>query len=355
MINFQSGAQFDVRPSAAKLKDYKFAELVAAADPVQWVEKPQDQWRKFPIFNQGNSGSCVMQTECKEMGIMRQLADGIYVHFSVADGYQRRNPKLPGMGAINARKIASEGITLEVLTPSQNMSDIQLDATIVEPYKREIGKIFSVPNYIELPSKNIDTIASVIQRTKKGVMLWFYFEYAEWDTQPHVINTALDLYAIPTLRHSVTAVDFTLLPNGKKALIIEDSWGPGTGIGGQRIIDEDFFNARNWYAGYLVNFRFNDKIEPNQIPPKHTFTKTLQFSPIFIVDNDVKELQNILKYEGLFPVNSQSTGYYGSITSKAVLNFQKKYNIASDDELNQLQGRIVGPKTKEILNQIYSK
>ena len=360
--DFKSGASIDARPESEKLKDFKFEELVASVNPVNWVEKPQSEWRKFPIFNQDSSGSCVAQTEAKEMGVMRWLKDGTYVHFSATDIYQKRSNKpAGGMGAIDARNIVkNNGATLEVLTPSQAMTDQQMDTATVEPYKRDVGKVFAVPNFVELPAKNIESLASFIQTTKKGAMVWFYFEYREWTDHPVVMNPTLDLSAVATNRHSVTAIDYALV-NGKKSIIIEDSWGPNFGLNGQRVIDEDFFNARNWYAGYLVNFKFENQTEPQPTPtpptprPKYTFLKTLQFSPVFTVDADVKALQDILKYEGLFPANVSSTGYYGAVTAKAVLAWQKKYAIDTDAALEQLQGKIVGPKTRAKLNSIYSQ
>ena len=346
----QSGAVLDPRPEVAKLKDFKFEEIVASADPVDWREKPQDQWRKFPIFNQNGSGSCVAQTEAKELGIMRWLKDGQYVHFSATDIYQRRSNKpASGMSAIDARSVVAKGTTLEVLSPSQNMTDAQMDSAVVEPYKREVGAVFSVPNYVEVPAKNIDTVASIIQRTQKGVMVWFYFQYDEWDQRPHVVNTALDMYAPTTVRHSITGVDYTLLPGGKRAIIIEDSWGPNTGIGGQRIIDEDFFKARNWYTSYLLNFRFEEQAQPK---PRHTFNIDLEFSAIIIYNPEVIALQDCLKYEGLFPNNVISTGYFGAVTKKAVQEFQVKHWIVAIDGPGY--GR-VGPKTRAKLNEIYGK
>lgn len=349
---FQSGALIDVRPESEKEKDFKFEEI-ASANPVNWVEKTPDQWRHFPIFNQGNSGSCVGQTEAKEMGIMRSLRDKIYVHFSATDIYSRRSNKpSPGMNAIDARTIVRKGgATLEALVPSQNMNDSEMDNAFIEPYKRDVGAIFAVRNYIELPKKDIETVASLIQTTGKGAMVWFYFTYDEWTEHPVVKNTSLDLNAPSTLRHSVTVVDFTIV-NNKKCLIIEDSWGPGAGIGGQRIIDEDFYKARNYYAGYLMNFRFaEDQTQPVDPKPSHTFNKVLEFG---MKDPDVLALQDILKHEGLFPTNISSTGYYGAITAKGVYHFQVRYEVAPMNELNTLQGRIVGQRTIRKLNELYS-
>ncbi|MBI5732637.1 hypothetical protein HY967_01615 [Candidatus Jorgensenbacteria bacterium] len=348
MNQFTSGAQFDIRPESEKNKDYKFGELVASVNAVEWKEKIPDQWRKFPIFNQDGSGSCVAQTEAKEMGIMRWLKDKVYIHFSATDIYQRRTNKPgSGMGAVDARNIVKNGgAVLEALSPSQSLTDQQMDEVIVESYKREVGDIFKVPNYVELPIKDIETVASFIQTTGKGAMVWFYFNNnGEWIEHPIVKDPNLDLSAFATNRHSVTAVDFALI-NGKKCLIIEDSWGGNAGIGGQRVIDEDFYKARNWYAGYLMNFRFDTQTQPIPVP-KYTFLQDLEFG---MQNSDIKVLQDILKFEQLFPSNASSTGYFGAVTKTSVGKFQLKYKLITSDNIGY--GR-VGPITRAKLNSLY--
>ena len=359
---FQNGAVIDNRPEEEKLTDKKFVEFVAAIDPVNWIEKLLTTVRKFPIFNQNGSGSCVAQTRAKEMGIMRWLKDKIYVHFSASHIYQQRiNKPSPGMLAYDANNITMSGATLEVLAPSQDMTDLQMDSANVEAYKKEIGKIFSIPAPIELPTRDIDTIASVIQKTGKGVMVWFFFGIGEWNRpMPEILDPSMTLATAPAL-HSVTAVDFTLY-QGKKCLIIEDSWGTGFGINGQRIITEDFFKARNWYSSYLMNFNFDSTI----MKPKYNFTKALEFIPLNnqgLISNpakneaqksDVIALQDIMKFEKIFPSNVSSTGYYGATTAESVLKWQKFHNVAPDSELDPLQGRKVGPKTLAKLNELYN-
>lgn len=344
-MTLSNGALLDTRTPEQKLKDVKFKEVVASANPVNWTEKNPSTYRKFPIFNQDGSGSCVAQTEAKELGIMRQLKDGNYVHFSATDIYQRRSNKPNGgMGAADVRQIAKEGVTLEILVPSQNMGDAQMDNASVAPYMHEVGKVFAITDSINLTAGNIEEIASVIQTTGKGVMVWFYFAIDEWTERPVVKYPTLTIET--GLRHSVTAVDFTLV-NGKKCLIIEDSWGTSYGLAGQRIIDEDFLKARNWYASYLVNFKFD---QPPVVKPHYSFALPMEFGQ---TSADIKALQDILKYETLLPTNISSTGYYGALTAQAVLKFQKKYQVAPDAELDPLQGRRCGQKTIAKLNQLY--
>lgn len=343
---FQSGAAIDNRPESEKNKDVKLKEAVASAAPASWVEKTPDKWRKFPIFNQNGSGSCVAQTQAKELGIMRALKDGVYVHFSATDIYQRRaNRPSIGMLATDARNIARAGVTLEVLTPSQNLTDSQMDGALVEPYKRQVGAVFSAPNYLEDPVKDIETTASVIQTTSKGTMLWFYFKADEWTEHPIIKYPTLDLSAPDTLRHSVTGVEACLV-GGKKSVIIEDSWGTSYGLAGQRVIDLDFFLARNWYAGHLMNFKFDEQLIPK---PHYVFNNDLEFG---MTNAEVKILQDIFKYEGMFPTNFDSTGYFGAETKKSAQKFQTKYGISSPSSAGY--GR-VGPKTRARLNEIYGQ
>lgn len=335
--NFQSGALPDERPEAEKAKDFKFEEIVASVNPVVWTEKLPTAWRKFPIFNQDGSGSCVAQTMAKLLGVMYWLKNGIYVHFSATHIYQRRSNKpAGGMAGVNAFDISREGVTLEVLVPSQDMTDTQMDNIKIEQYKEDVGKVFKLGNYIVGPVKDMETIASIIQTTGKAVMVWYYFKYSEWGDVPVVKDNNLDLNGSGTVRHSVTAVDFTLY-QGKKCLIIEDSWGPNQGKGGQRIITEAFHNARNWFVAHPMVFQFETPVIPPILPIK--ITKDLRFG---MTDPEVKILQDILKAKGFYATNLASTGYFGSVTQKAVINFQKANGLSADG--------VVGPKTRAVLN-----
>jgi hypothetical protein len=338
-----TGALLDIRPTWEKEKDYKLEEIVTTINPVNWVEKTE--WRKFPIFNQNGSGSCVAQTMAKLIGVLYWLKNNYYVHFSATHIYQRRSNK-PGQGmmGVEAFNIAREGVTLEELAPSQSLTDEQMDGLKIESYKEEVGKIFKIGNFVTLPVMDIDTIASVIQTTKKAVMVWFYFMGSEWTNEPEIKFPNLKVDDLGVGRHSVTAVDFTIY-KGKKCLIIEDSWGSSYGLAGQRIITEDFFKARNWFAAYPIGFKFDEATDPNK--PKYTFKNILKYSSVFFVNQDVKALQSILKYEGLFPSNVDCTGYYGSITSRAVGDFRVKYNLPG-------KATVVDGPVIEKLNEIYS-
>ncbi len=342
------GVILDTRDEEEKLKDYRFGEIVSAVEPVIWVEKPQSAWRKFPIFSQNGSGSCVAQTLRKLYGVYLWLKTGFWVDISASHIYQRRaNKPAGGMGGVDAFEIAKKGTTLEQFAPSENMTDAQMDAVNVIPFMEKIGETFKLGSYVTVSPADIDVVASIIQKTGKAVMIWVYFKTDEWTNVPTVKYPTLDRYAPSTARHSIAAVDFTLY-QGKKALIIDESWGLTTAMNGQRVITEDFFNARVFFIAHFQNFAFEET--PSVPKPKYNFTKTFEFGS---TSTDVQALQNILKYEGFYPMNTESTGYYGAITAKGLLAWQKKHAVAPVVELDSLQGRRVGDKTRVILNELY--
>ena len=345
----QSGALEDERPVKEKEKDYRFEEIVAAADAVTWVEK--DTYRRFPIFDQNGSYSCVAQTLAKVLGVMHQVNEGEWIKFSPGFIYQLRfNRPNGGMAGIDAWEIVRKnGALLDEFFRSDKKTEAQLDGYQVKNYEKDVASIFKIKNYVVLPTQDIDTIASVIQKTNKAVMVWFYFTISEWKRSvPVILNHSLSRFASTTARHSVTAVDYTLY-KGKKALIIDDSWGLNTGINGQRIITEDFFKERNFFAAYPINFVFGEETTPK---PKYEFNNNLQYG--LLENPEVVKLQDVLKWFGYFPLNVTSTGNYYSITAKAVLDWQIKYNVDTLEELERLRGHYFGVKSRTKMNELLS-
>ncbi len=260
------------------------------------------------------------------------------------------------MAGVDAFEIGQKGVTLEAFAPSEKLSDSQMDAVNVSPFMVSVGKTFSLGNYLTVNQTGvIDTIASIMQETGKAVMVWFYFTEEEWEsnkkdnyTVPEVRTALQGPGDARSLRHSVAAIDHFLY-KGKKALWVEDSAHFANVP--NRIITEDFFRARNWFIGHFMNFAF-ESAAPTDPRPTHLFLRDLEFSPIVNYDADVTALQDILKYEGLFPSNIESTGYFGSITKDSVLKFQLKYGVVAS--ANSAGAGRVGPLTRAKLNELYS-
>lgn len=107
----------------------------------------------------------------------------------------------------------------------------------------------------------------------------------------------------------------------------------------------------NGYQGAVDPIPFLNGQYANQSfsKPKFTFTKDLHYGSWGF---DVYSLQQVLKYENLFP--AIPIGIYGPITRQGVYDFQILHKIDSLPNLIKLQGMNVGILTRNYLNQNYS-
>lgn len=336
--SFKSGV-LDVRSEAEIESSIPFQEIVAGAAAVPWGEKPLGKWRKFPISNQNGSGSCMAQTLRKLAGIIVSLASGVYLDFSATDIYQRRvNKGSAGMGVDDLYAIGAQGITLDALMPSDAMGDTAMDAMVPSDQAIKVRALFQLGNPVFLPVGDIDAIASVINVTGKGVQLMMFWNVDEYGPVPLVLHPSLTSGQAEGV-HSTAAVDFTLLgqtnvPNhpelwGKKALVMDESWDKiATTIDGQRLITEDFLKARNFCTTYPMNFKYQAGTVAR---PHHTFitSEVFKYDPKAPVskDDNVVAIQDILKFEGYFPSNVDSTGYFGPLTQQKLMLWQKAHSI----------------------------
>ena len=334
----QTGANLDTRSAERKALDYTFNEIVTSAEAVNWFAKPDEQIREFPVLDQSFSGSCVAQTIAKMAMVHLWLREQSFLPFSATGIYTHRSNKPQGgMIGVESFDIWREhGIPLEALVPSQQMGNQAMDAQKIDKRETEIAKYFGISNHIGVDTADIELVASIIQKTNKPVMLWYYFNHDEWSLTTPVVKRDISLYAGSTSRHSVTAVDFTLLSSGEKALVIEDS----SHFGGytRRFVTQDFHEKRNFFARYGMNFMYEEVLIP-----RNKLSKTLRMG---MRDSEVVILQDFLKSQKLFPTNTDSTGYFGAITKKAVQGFQKAKSLQADG--------IAGRNTRSIINKMMS-
>lgn len=331
---FYNGIAEDPRTPDQKAKDFIHEELFSAPPAPKWEERAPKQ---FPIRNQDGSSGCVAFAVAKILGIDEVYEGRGYVDLSPRFIYTLRgNQTTDGMYLPNALDIARQyGAPLEALLPSDNKGETAMNykGDITADVKANAIKYKSA-GYVELPV-DIDAIAA-ITTMGKGVLLGNRFDYSEWTDFPTV-----DPQSKRSCGHGTAAVD-NVLVKGKKYIVMDDSWGPQFAKFGQRYLSQDWLKARCFYAGYTMNFIYeSDSTEK----PHHTFTQWMRRGD---KNSEVVALQNILKYEGLFPLNVESTGLYGPATQRAVKAFQIKY-LGTHNE-----GKQAGPQTIAKLNSLYS-
>lgn len=308
-----------------EIKDlHDFHEIVAASAAPVWSEKAPLAWRKFPEQFQWNSSSCVWFTMAKIALILFFLETKRVMKFSAGYYRRRANYPTPGTAFEDVKYKASLGIPTEQILPSENLTENQMNTIVIPEYVEDSADAFAVsPDWVRLPL-DFDVVAATLNKTNKGIMVWFDFGKGEFFDQGEPVHKNVkQIY-----RHSVCAIDqFTY--KGRQYILIEDSAEVDTKYGHQKLITRDFFDRHALLAAYPMNFKFNaDKKE----------------KPIY--DGGVVSLQNCLKYEGVFPSNIESTGYLGSVTRESVMKFQERYGL---DQTGN-----VGPKTTAKLKELYS-
>ena len=208
-----------------------------------------------------------------------------------------------------------------------------------------MAKVLRAKNYFWLYNTvNIDSFAQIVAMGKP-VVLTVVFGDGEFGT------TVPEVKAVPVkYGHAIT-----ILPNaystykGKKAILIQNSWGDFRYYGGRQILTEDWFIKHRVVCGIWFEDLNNLEVFNSDLAkPKYKFTNDLYYG---MRNSEVAMLQRCLGYEKdsegyLFPLYQSPTGWFGGLTLKAVKRFQTKYGI------EPVLG-YVGPKTRKKLNQIF--
>lgn len=350
-----TGLLEDDRSEEAKAKDYKAEEVLDTSSAVEWKHKDDDELKKYPIWSQNGAGACVAFTFAKVLGVEIFRNSKVWVDLSPAFFYQqRRNQNSAGMNTYDACEIADNiGTTLEALMPSQELTEAEINAVPQTQFAKNVAAAVAtaVESYFYLP-KNMDAVARVLDMDKAVATSIFATSGEYRGKEVPVVKDRNLKRSEASILHKVTITDRYLHPKYGKVFVVDDSWGMDAGKGGRRLFTEDWFMTRCTDLVYFDKFEF-DNADSDR--PTYTFTKPLEYSTTVEYDADVVALQNILKYEGVFPSNVESSGYYGAITAKAVYAFQVKYAVASLAELNELGGKRVGGKTIAKLNELYAQ
>lgn len=338
-----TGVLPDTRSKKEKKKDYQAIEL-ASSLTTKWKEKKR--WKSYSERNQLSTNSCVAQTASKMLEVLNKSETGKTVVFSASPIYAKRaNKPFAGMSMHDVFDIVKkQGTTTEKRIQSQMLKSDALMEEKAKSWNEEDTKIAETYGIEAYAYTKLD-IESIAEQLEAGrpVMLFIFAETDEYTEYPTIKYPDLDVWKA-YIRHAITAVDYGLI-KGKKYIKIEDS--AHFNKKSVRYLDEDFISKRVYGAG--VFFDRDNSVIPKKI--KHTFTKPMELGER---SEDIKILQDILKKENLFPVATESTGYYGEITRQAVQRFQAIYKVADAWELLIVKGKRVGAKTLKKLNELYS-
>jgi hypothetical protein len=333
-------------------KLYRFEELVSSPAPVSLAVTTPDQWKIYPIRNQGRKNSCTYNARAKMAGILQEQINGEFIVYSDTDYNKRSNP-WAGSSPIEALDfMRKDGIGLEALEESdKRTTDEELAKVKQTEFEKQVAKLSALDGYYTLPAYNFDTMVSTSHATKKPMMIGFFATMAEWNQDVVDIITPDLTPDKAVVRHEVCGTPNYGIYQDKEGSTIEDSWGTaGINKKGVRWITRRFFEKRNFIAPLVpTHFKTYSEMGVEPVKPKYNFTTNLQYGD----DNlDVIALQDMLKYFGFYPANFPSTGKYYELTSKAVLNWQKKNKVDTLETLEKLEGKYFGNKSRAVANRI---
>ncbi len=359
----ETGVIDDYRSDEEKEKDFRVEEIdpeFAEAPVIN--EKPLAQIKFYGIRDQGHTGTCVPQAGAKMMGIEVKDQTGDFAEFSATYLYQRRvNKPSHGMAMHDIMNLSKDkGYPFESIMVSQKLGSYEAADEVNElAYVGDVANLFRAKAYLYLPH----SFNAIAKKVIEGypVMIFIFANRDEYHIKPEVKDRSLTT-AGATIRHAITCVD-VVKHKGEEYIVADESWGiinnpvndefeEGLRTRGQRILSRDFIDTRVYSATYFETFEFRwsgERKIPNEI--KFSFSENLQYGQR---DNSqVKDLQDMLRYEGFFPSNVDSTGNYFAITASSVLKWQKHHNVADRHVLDSLKGHHFGPASRAKVKEIY--
>lgn len=341
----------DLGTPEQKEKLFKIEELVSAPAAVSLTATDPDRWKMWPKRYQDGQSSCVYHARAKAAGILREMQTGEFIEYSACDYEKRSNKPDEGSYPVEAFDFwRTGGIGLEAMETSNDISAAQLRAHRQSEFDKRVAGLSLLDGYYALPGYNFDLMISTLHATKKPIPFGFYASSREWNNSAEAMvikdNIGLgDAYA----RHEVCATPNYGIWQGKEGFTFEDSSIKGIAGTGVLFMTREFFEKRNYIPGLVpTSFKSYDDIG---IDPQKPKVKLLRELGLGDTGPDVRDLQSVYKYEGLFPANHPGSDYFGEITKRCTEQYQLRYGIvASPSEAGY--GR-VGPKTKAHINNRY--
>lgn len=142
----------------------------------------------------------------------------------------------------------------------------------------------------------------------------------------------------PIWGHFVSLIGFD-----KDFIYFQNHWGDDWGEKGIGCFDEKYLPTEAWAILTDLPTNWKELMPSETTKPKYTFNNNLSYDQ---ENDEVKTLQDCLKWLGCLDKNQASTGYFGLLTHRAVILFQQRYGINAIG--------VVGPQTRAKLNELFS-
>lgn len=337
----------DTRTAEEKKKDWQHEELFGSSSPVVWSEDDGNFKVYSPIRNQDGSGACGGFSGNIALGINEFYDNGTFVALSPAYIYtNRKNKDSEGMELIDLMTILTTlGSFPDPDLKSDNLNEQQINALTFTTTQKKQALKYRGKNYLFAP-KDIDTVADLIQKGYAPIFLLRCMgdEYTEYPQVKYGDRSLTNFYQW-NINHYIVGTGYGM-KNGKKYISVQESWGVGALPKGLRYFSEEFLRDRVQLVVYVIDLKTEETDKPEL-----TFATPLSFGAR---SEEVKKLQEMLRYEQFFPSNVDLTGYFGIITARALRDWQVKHGIMDFAKEKDLTKVRFGNKSITEANKLYS-
>jgi len=355
-------------------EDYRDIPLQAViSDETNLPEEFELNIEQLPNWNQKQIGSCIGHASAKGKQVLELKETGKVIPLSPRFIYAlcKSQDGLPYEGTfyrMAGKVLMDYGCATEMTVP--NNSDLThaeyINLKNIPPSAYKEAKQYAIKGYVYVNPFNLDSLKRGIMAG--GVLLGMKLDNNWWTNKEGMRSyKAEDILPLRVPKqilggHAVFAYKWDKF-EGRDRIWIVNSFGDKWGINGNGYFMWDEYSsfkqgdANGLIEGWSYIDLPNDWIkEVKDLPPaqffKYNFVKDIEKGQ---TSEDVRNLQIALKILKIFPATQKETGYYGSITQKAVLDFQYKYQVASVAEIRHVNGLRVGPKTRKKLNELFNK
>jgi hypothetical protein len=360
-------------PSAPDYRAAIIAAAIAAQSATPTPTLPPALFTDFQKLggplNQRQTPSCVSHAMAQLMKLWWYLKTGETVDFSprffhILSGHLQWNGAYDaapdeGRDPTTVAKIAKNyGCATTATCPNDTTlpNDLYNDPRAITQTALDEAAKYKIPGFLAIPPTQF-AVRQAIQ-TYGAVSLLFRVSAAFWSDKNG--NVSWDQAAVDPVRAPKSPADVIsgheLVGSGWNTSLdhFVNSWSDAWAEKGE----SDYL--WNEWANYILEGIAIAEVPPSALalvqtlpPPdefKHAFSQDIAYGSS---GDEVRALQIALAIDGenVYP---EITGYYGNATRQAVLAFQYKYNVSAAANLQALNGRNVGPKTRAALNKIFS-
>ena len=325
-------------------RDYLWEAIGSAPIPFDWSKGYRVPF-SFPIKNQYDSSSCGGQAGSYYEAVLEADATGSFEERSAKFLYAPIAYPIGGsIGRDIMDRMVKAGFGFEALTSSYKPDSTTDEAFMTQTADitdeaRRKASLNTARSYTKIVSTlSIDTIAQAVRDNKGAIIGINGADNGTWLSKfPQPPKTT-------DWRHWLYAMGAEMI-DGKKYIVAVNSWGALVGENGYQWLSEDWFTSNNIFEAWTVIYN-TDVVTPAF---KYYFAYNMKLGD---QNDNVKALQQALRNEGLFTY-PENTGFYGSMTAKAVYAFQCKYNIAPLTRW-YYQGKYCYEATRKVLNDLYA-